>query len=419
MQRPALLWYAALMLVVFLRPAGGEVFQLRNGGRIEGDLVNADENPRTSYVIALPGGGQVTLDAAVVEPVPPGLAEYEKVRRQSPDTVQGNLQMSDWCRDHRLNAQRKTHMERVLQLDPDQADARRFLGYRKYKDKWMTLEEQMADQGKVKRIVNGNTVWITQQEAELHESREKQRAAEIEWVKKITKWRKWLDGNRADLVADGEKKIRAIDDPMAITGLAERLVKKIDTRTDVRLMYVEALGHINAREAQPGSTSHEARGPLCTCAIDDPVEEVRLCCLDELAKQKDARVTAYFEGRMRDKNTSNAVINRAGVALGRIKDPSSIETLIQYLVTRHKEVLPPAGGPGSMTSTFNKNGGGGGGLGMNQKPTIVFHDLQNPDVLGALVAIVGQNYFSYDQRAWITWYRNQKAAGASVEAKKQ
>ena len=154
MQRSSRVLCAALVLLAILRPAVGEVFLLRSGGRIEGDLVNADENPRTSYVISLPNGGQVTLDAAAVEkvqPVRPELAEYEKVRRQYPDTVQGQLQLADWCREHNLEAQRKTHLERVLQLDPDQAEARRLLGYRKVKDKWMTHDEEMADKGYVKR----------------------------------------------------------------------------------------------------------------------------------------------------------------------------------------------------------------------------------------------------------------------------
>ena len=42
---------------------------------------------------------------------------------------------------------------------------------------------------------------------------------------------------------------------------------------------------------------------------------------------------------------------------------------------------------------------------------------QRIDVLTALVTITGQN-FGYDQRAWATWYRNQKAKGLPVEAKK-
>ncbi len=408
MQRSTRVLCAAFVLLAILRPAVGEVFLLRSGGRIEGDLVNADEKPRTSYVISLPSGGQITLDAAAVEkvqPVPPELAEYQKVRRQYPDTVKGQLQMADWCRDHNLLAQKKFHLERVLQLDPEQPDARRLLGYRKVKDQWMTHEEEMADQGKVKRIVNGYSVWITQQEAQLLDSREKQIKAEAEWRKKIKRWRDSLDGNRPE---QGKKNLLAIDDPMAIVGLTERLIKKRDPRTDARLIYIEALARIN---------THEARGPLAQCAMDDPEEEVRLCSLDELQKQKDDGVTAYFVGRMRNKHATNADINRAGVALGRIKDPSSIDTLIESLVTRHYEVVQPAGGPGNMNAGFNKNGGGGGGIGMNAKPKLIPHDLQNQDVLEALVAITGQN-FGYDQRAWATWYKNQKAKGLSVEAKK-
>ncbi len=404
MRRSARVFCAALLLLAFLRPAAGEVFLLRSGGRVEGDLVNPDETPRTSYIISLPNGGQVTLDAAVVakvQPLPPELAEYVKVRRQYPDTVQGQLQMADWCRDHNLAAQRKAHLERVLQLDPDQADARRLLGYSKVKDKWMTLEEKMADQGKVKR----DGKWITGVEAQVRDSRDKQHAAERVWTKTITQWRLWLDGNRAERAELAAKNLRAIDDPMAIAGLSEKLKK--DPSTDARLIYVEALGHIN----------HPAtHRPLAIAAIDDDVPEVRLSCLDELEKQKDPVVTAYFESRMRDKHTSNEVINRAGIALGRMKDPSCIDTLIEYLRTIHDQVVQPAGGPGAMTSTFSKNGGGGGGLAMNQQPKVIHIPYNNQGVLDALVAITGQN-FGFDQRAWHTWYTNQKAKGEPVEAK--
>ena len=82
---------------------------------------------------------------------------------------------------------------------------------------------------------------------------------------------------------------------MAIAGLAERLKKDRPHRRAADL----------CRGAGPASTTHEARGPLAICAIDDPVEEVRLSCLDELEKQKDDAVTAYFVGRMRDKHATN------------------------------------------------------------------------------------------------------------------
>ena len=246
---------------------------------------------------------------------------------------------------------------------------------------------------------------MTQPDAELHDSRNKQLKAEVEWRKKIKRWRDLLDGRQS---AQAAKNLRAIDDPMAITGLAERLVKKPDTRANARLIYVEALAHIN---------THEARCPLAVCAMDDAVEEVRLSSLDELAKEKDDGVTAYFVGRMRNKHASNADINRAGVALGRIKDPNCIDTLIQYLRTGHEQVIQPGSGPGQMTTTFSKNGGGGGGMSMNQKPKKVTVWCDNQGVLDALVDITGQN-FGFDQRAWQTWYTSRKAKGESVTAKR-
>ena len=72
---------AAFVLLAIIRPAVGEVFVLRSGGRIEGELVNPDENPRTSYVISLPSGGQITLDAKVVEKVQPVRPSWPSTKR--------------------------------------------------------------------------------------------------------------------------------------------------------------------------------------------------------------------------------------------------------------------------------------------------------------------------------------------------
>ena len=212
-----------------------------------------------------------------------------------------------------------------------------------------------------------------------------------------------MDGRRAD---QGEKGLYAIHDPAAIVPLGEKLngersIRK-DPRDDVRKIYVEVLGRFD---------THDARGPLAVCAIDDPVEEVRLCCLDILEKQKDEAVTKYFEGRMRDKLASDDTIGRAGVGLGRIKDPSSVATLVKYVSYERTEVIPSGGGPGSMSAGFGKNGGPSG-LSMNGKPQTRQRLVQCSGVLDALVTITGQN-FGYDPRAWQTWYRNQVAAGAA------
>ena len=413
----ALAVLAFLQRAALLQPARADVFMLRSGGHIDGDLMNADQNPRTSYVIAVSGGGQITLEAAVVEKVQtprPELAEYEKMRRQSPDTVEGQMKLAEWCRDQGLKEQRKTALERVLILDPEQLEARRLLGYHKVKDQWMTHDEEMADKGYVKRVVNGETRWVTQEEADNTESKERQIHAEAAWRRNIGIWRKRLDANRAEFAATAKKNLEEIHDPDAIGPLGERLngahrmaVVK-DPIVDARQIYVEVLGRFN---------THEARGPLLVAAIDDPSDDIRLACLDELEKQKDDAVTKYFVYRMNDKHASDDTIDRVGIALGRVKDPTSVPTLIEHVYYKRTEVIPSGGGgPGSMSTTFNKNGGPGGGLSMNAKPKTVDRWVQSRGVLDALVAITGQN-FGYDPRAWQTWYRNQIAAGAPIAKK--
>jgi hypothetical protein len=393
---------AAIVVGAFFQSANADIFWLRSGGRIEGELANGDQNPRISYVITLPGGGQITLDAAVVEKVQairPELVEYEKMRRNALDTVQGQLALAEWCREHNLTVQRKTHLERVLVLAPDQPDARRLLGYRKVKDKWMTHDEEMTDKGYVQRAVNGQTRWVTPQEAENRDNDQRKIKAEADWRKYINRYRALLDGKHPE---QGKKGLEAIHDSMAIAPLGEHLKK--DPHYDARMIYVEVLSRFN---------THEARGPLARCAIDDSVEEVRLSCLDELEKQKDDLVAKYFADRMSDKHADDETIDRAGVALGRIKDPTSVATLVRFVAYERTIVMPPAGGPGAMSAAFNRNGGGGGGLAMNQQPKTVRKLVESRGVLDALVAITGQN-FGYDPRAWQTWYKNQIAKGAPI-----
>jgi hypothetical protein len=61
-----------------------------------------------------------------------------------------------------------------------------------------------------------------------------------------------------------------------------------------------------------------------------------------------------------------------------------------------------------MTTTFptgNTKGGIGMGMG-GGGPKVILYYVHNQSVLDALVTITGQN-FSFDQRAWRTWYAAQ------------
>ena len=133
-------------------PAAADVFVLSTGGQIEGTLVNTPDSPRDRYVIQTALGGQVTLNKDQVKQIvhkKPAEVEYEKIRHQYPDTVDGQWALAEWCREHHLSDLRKTHLKRIIQLDPDHVAARGLLGYGKFDGEWKTQQEVMTDRGYV------------------------------------------------------------------------------------------------------------------------------------------------------------------------------------------------------------------------------------------------------------------------------
>ena len=122
-------------------------------------------------------------------------------------------------------------------------------------------------------------------------------------------------------------------------------------------------------------------------------------------------MAAYFVGKLKSKD--NVVVNLAAIALGRMKDPSSIGPLINALVTVHKFKIVTSGGDG-MSASF---GSGGTGLSMGNKPKYIRRQIPNQAVLDALVAITGCN-FNFDKQAWKYWHAAQKKPSPSLDARR-
>ena len=391
--------FSALLLILLAGSpiASGEVFVLVDGGRVVGKLVNRGESPRKKFVIQVADGAKITLEAAQVRQVlRPRAAEleYERIRPTYPDTAAGQWKLAQWCREHRLTAQRETHLQRVVELDPNHADARRALGYSQVDGQWVTREEVMTRRG----YQRYKGQWKLPQEIELLEKKRTQETAQQEWFQKLKRWRGWLGSDREQQALAN---IRAIDDPVAIKALALGL--RDDSSANARLLYLEALAKIDTIEA--------ARA-MAIASISDPVEEVRLTCLDYLQTKKRPEVVAYYVGKLKDKN--NHVVNLAAVGLGRMKDPSATGPLIKALVTTHKYKIVKPGGDGAMSTTF---GSGGSGMSMGGGPKYVRRQIPNQTVLDALVALTGRN-FNFDERAWQYWYTAQKKSAPSLDARR-
>ena len=370
-----------------------EIFVLANGGRISGELLNRQENPRKQYIVKVPGEGQITLAASQVEQVLKRRSEeeeYEKIRPAYPDTIEGQWALAEWCRQKRLPLERETHLKRMIELDPNQIDARRALGYIQNDGQWITQDELMIERGY--KLYKGH--WVLPQAIELLETNAKLESARQEWIQNIKRWRGWLGTDRD---SQARENFSDITDPMAVKALLLGL--RDDASIPARLIYVEALAKINSPDAAMG---------LAVAAMEDPVEEVRQTCLDRLQTEKRPDVVDYFVSKLRNKKSSNATINLAGFALGRMKDPSAVGPLIDALVTTHKLTIPKPGGEGSMSTTFGKGpGGSGGGMSMGGGPTYINKQFANQAVLDALAAITGVN-FTFDQSAWRRWYAAQK-----------
>jgi len=366
-----------------------DVFVLADDGQLTGELVNKDESPRKTYVVRTDGGAVITLDRLAVKHVVQQNAaelEYDKIRPTFADTAEDQWRLAEWCREKSLPKARQAALERVIELDPQNRQARIALGYNQIDGRWVQREQWMQEQGKI--LYEGN--WIFPQEKEIRERRKSEEKATKEWYGKIKQIRTNLENPaRADAARD---ELHRIDDPTAVPALQQAL-RSEDARRDVRAWYVEALGRLGTKGAIQTLVNH---------SLEDPDLELRLTCIDQLKGKNAHEAAAMYVGALRNKD--NATVNQAGFALGKLGDKSAIPALIDALVTTHTFTVQQ-GNPGQIGAGFSPSGGGGLSVGSTVKR--VKKEMQNQAVLDALATLAGGANFGFDERAWKNWYAQQ------------
>lgn len=396
---------ATVVFLVIAAPAWADTVILHKGGRIVGTVVEspaeASPNPAEEVItVQTEDGAIVALPKDEVQEVvrlSQVEAEYEKLRRETPDTVEGHWKLADWCREHYLPQQRETHLRRIIELDPDNQRARAILGYQKVGNEWKTRDEIMKSMGYV--LYKGR--WMLPQQVQLEEERAQQSAVERDWSSRLHRLLSRLDIDPLGT----EREIRSIQDPAAVKPIV--LALKNEKRDAVRLLLTDVLGQIKTPQAMRA---------LAVIAVEDPVEEVRLHALDALAPSKSGEVVSYFVGRLRDKD--NSIVNRAAEALKRMGDPTAIPALIDALVTKHKILIPGTRPPGAIGAGFSSSSTGKSGMTFGagsggDAPKLVEKAILNRAVLDALVTLSGGQNFNFDIRLWKQWYARQKQAEAS------
>jgi len=248
-------------------------------------------------------------------------------------------------------------------------------------------QELMTQRG----FIRFRGAWRTSQEIELIERREQATIAAKKWLSRLDRLRRRLDTPAES--AQAQEEISEIADPAAVEALSGALAKEGSFR--VRGLYIESLGHIH---------SGEAAAVLTRTALDHPDPETRIAAVERLVaigpQVAAPALIAALSG------PDNSRINRAAEALGRLGEMAAVAALIDVLETQHMTLAGGGAAEGATSATFTP-AGGGLSLGGGAKRMMV--NVQNQQVLTALVKLTGKN-FQWDQAAWRAWFSQGEAA---------
>jgi tetratricopeptide (TPR) repeat protein len=378
------------MLIFFAATnARADIFHLADGGEVVGQLVERGDDGE--YIIKPVLGGSVTLAKDQVADVvrqSEHQAEYEKQSRALPDTVAAHRAMADWCKQHQLSEQSDHHLRRILELDPDDEQARTSLGYQRHQGKWLTRDEIMAERG----MYYYDGAYRTAQDIALRKRDQAGLDAEVEWFRNLKLWRGWLDSRRPGRAEEAQVQIDRITEPEAATSLVKIANQERDEH--LRLMWMRVLSQVR----HPATMRK-----LIQFSLSEPDRETRLQCVEYLLSMNDEIDISIYVKALNAKD--NHIINISAEALGLIGNPDAISPLIDALVTTHKI---PLADQGEMSASFSPDGSGGAGLSAGSKPKFVNQDFQNPEVRRALIKLSGDQDFDFSETAWRRWFVNRQ-----------
>ncbi len=151
--------------------ARGDEVQLRDGRRLEGDILRRDKRG----LVLKTGLGQLTFDAAEVVAVTygPTRAQLFEERWKASSGAPDFFELGTWAAQVKLRSAAKRAMRRVVELDADHAGAHAFLGHVLYRGEWLSERERdrraAADAEAERRaagLVPYGDSWVTPEDKE-------------------------------------------------------------------------------------------------------------------------------------------------------------------------------------------------------------------------------------------------------------
>lgn len=318
----------------------------------------------------------------------PARDEYEtSIAPRMKDTVEDHRKAIKWCLDKRLNDLVVPHNLRIVDLNPDDNEARAAVEHKQSNTgRWERVEDRMRRMGKT---LSKSNKWVYPELVSESEQQTKYDEERKKLLQEINPTK--LIGPKS---AQAMAAIQAIDNPILSEVIAERLIDKDgitrkNLQLPIKLFFIEQLG----RFENPISAH-----ALSACTLDDN-PQIRVAALDVLISKPNLRSLAVGIIATALRSPDNSKVNLAGAALGRLDAKEAVLPLIGAVVTKHK-VQESSG-----ATTYSPEGFTAGG----DKPKVRIVDFKNEEVRNALAQITGQGTFGYDRKAWIAWYARLNA----------
>jgi hypothetical protein len=320
--------FIAVCLLVFSTPVlGSDVVKLRGGGSVRGLIL---DHRATDDSIKLRTGRdelpilRVAIERIDLDPDPDN--RYWLAREYFEETAAGFYELALWCDANELNDERDEHLNDVLQLDTDHAEARKGLGFIRHGRDWLLGQPSVQ---KVERAVDGTVVSAVARRAERTEKlrgRQETLRKQQEIDQTVAGIATRLDSTNAAHVRQARAELAEIHDPLAIGPLTKAMQRaNVDTR--VRLLH--AIGDIAVPEASYA---------LAIAAAVDLAPEVRVTAIDlmQARPQDHDRFVPVLEQALRSEKAG--LVHNAAEALESLGQHKSVPHLINALTTPTRPV---------------------------------------------------------------------------------
>jgi hypothetical protein len=170
----------SLAVLALAAVASADEVLLNDGGKLVGKAKRVGDE-----VVVTTPTGESRVKADTVKSITPGRTVWDdyddKLKAVDAKDAAALVALGDWCKEQGLLGQARTHWKKAIEIDADQKDARQRLGFVRYEDRWLTMDEYYKARG----FVKVGEEWIPEEEARRLDAAKRDREALEKHVKTI------------------------------------------------------------------------------------------------------------------------------------------------------------------------------------------------------------------------------------------